>query len=716
MQFGSSAPKNTAVGVERLIRSLENSLGHSQAIDGQATRLAFEEVSLNAAQVQILDQAVNSLDLAIEAAANDLGILETMTVAQKEAGRIAGLCAGDYRNFMSRRIDGTSAVATENMAVLTPAAMGITDAFANRHLGLEAYDERENRNAMLYSITWNMQSAKQDEFGETIWPTITITPDNVGYDIAVNLMMVYDGAEHKINGNQVDFKKRNLIRAVVDSTILKKDQTRCIPVYRPENSNHFVPNTITVPSDLLIEGETIRTAPLAVNKKQNIIALSQTDALISMGVMTFEDTLDPTINVTAVYVKFGDDVVKFNVSGLPTFNFVAAQQGQYRAANLNAKTTSILMNKLTTRQDGSPLTTLDGIVTNDLIVRLEMRLSGDANTEFGDLTVFGNMVAAYTVADKDGQLLPMDSGVAKPIVDLLNAGEIVGFDQLSYRSNMNRRQRGQLIDTSRFYQKVLVPLRAPISTVHPINDNQVDGADVQALLAATRTRLQNEAVTHLIDAAQTLSAYVDSRDQVGDGPEVLGVGRYYVRPKFFHEEIDMTKIVDSVKSHERAQDMQAALVNKLRDYTYRMYRDSEYPAAASMLSGGIASVPEVIIATDPVLARYLNVSGDLRTLGGEFKVRIVSTLDSRMAGKIIMVFGVFDDTRNSVPNPLNFGNMFWAPEMVLNAQISRGNSTSRETVVQPRYAFAVQCPIMTVLSVSNVPDVINKVPLFIKSL
>ena len=55
--------------------------------------------------------------------------------------------------------------------------------------------------------------------------------------------------------------------------------------------------------------------------------------------------------------------------------------------------------------------------------------------------------------------------------------------------------------------------------------------------------------------------------------------------------------------------------------------------------------------------------------------------------------------------------MFWAPELVLTANISRGNRISRETVVQPRYLFTTNLPVLTVLTVDNVPDVLNKVPL-----
>ena len=281
---------------------------------------------------------------------------------------------------------------------------------------------------------------------------------------------------------------------------------------------------------------------------------------------------------------------------------------------------------------------------------------------------------------------------------------------------MNRRQRGQLIDITHTQQFYNVPLRSPISTIHPINvDGTTDASDVQALITATRIRTSNESVTALLAAAKTLSEFVDTRDATGPGPEVLGVGRYFIRPQYHYELVDMNNIVDSLTSTDRPGDLQQAMVNKIRDYVYQMYRDSEYKAAADALTGGIAPVPVAIIGTDPVISRYLTVSGDLRTLGNDFDVRIVSTLDSRMRGKLFITFGTFDDTRNTAPNPLNFGNMIWAPEMVLSANISRNNTVNKETVVQPRYAFVTHCPLLVELDIINIPDVMNKkIPIITK--
>jgi hypothetical protein len=712
LHFGHLKNDQQPTQLSRLVGLIEQTVNSNQpTIANSQSALSLE--SLRDDQYTSLEVATTSLSMSLEAIAAELGFSDKLTDAQIKAGTVAGIYAGDWKGFLSHKTS-FPIVATENMAVVQ--SFGVEDAMDQRSFGLEAYDERENRNAVIYSIAYNMQSARQDEFGETFYPTIALTSDNVGFGITVDLMMVYDGIERKISGDFEDFKKKNIIRAVADYTILRKELTKVVPVNRLQSVANFVDPLLVPAYDIMLEDQSIHTAPLAFGKKIDLIGIGHTDALLSAGIMDQTDTLDPAITMKNIYVNVGGDVLKIAIDGLPLANLVYSVQNNYRTMNLNFHTTSVLINKDTKRADGSNLVALAGIVANDLIVRIEIVLSGSVNIETGETNMFGNAFAAYTVQDASGNLLDLTTAPAAALVDALNAGDLFGYDILAFRTNANRRQRGQLIDVTKFTQLYNVPLRSPISTVHPVNsDGQSDASDVQALITTTRIRTSNEAVTALLGAAQILRTYVDARDTVGVGPDLLGVGRFYVKPAYFEETLDMNVMVDSIKSHERAADIQAALVNKIRDVAYRLYRDSEFKAAADAFAGGISNVPVCIIGTDPVIHRYLTVSGDLRTLSGGFDVRIVSSLDRRMAGKIVVAFGVFDETRNVSPNPLNFGNLVWSPELVLSANISRGGSFSKETIVQPRFLFVTHSPIMAVLSVENVPDTLNKIPLLMHS-
>lgn len=710
-KLGSRA---VATPLQKLVGMIQATFNANKIGSAQLTRSALSTESLRDDEVHALTVATADMSTSLEAISEQLGMSSVITPAQIEAGTAAGLMAGDINTFLAHRVE-TPMVSTESVGVVISA--GQDDAMTSRAFGLEAYDERENRNASVYSVAYNMQSARQDEFGETFFPTIVVTPDQVGFAVTVRLMTVFNELQRNISGALDNFDKKNIIRAIADPTILKNEMTRIVPVVRAQSLGMFVDATVIAARTLMLEGEAIQTAPLATGKKMSLLGLSQTDTLLANGIMDMTDSIDPAINLQAAYLRAGDDVVQFNVNNLPLSNFTYTSQNNYRVMTLNFDTTSVMLTKTTKNVDGSALVDLAAIVTGDLIVRLALTMSGQINIETGDCGVYSNHVGVHSVQNAAGELLDLASGPGLAVVTAFADATIIGYDLQAYRTNMNRRQRGQLIDVTNYTQIYNVPLRSPITAIRPISaDGQSDASDLQALITATRIRTSNAGVGALVNAAQMLREYVDARDTVGTGPDILGVGRFFARPTYYEETIDMNDIVDSLKSHERAADIQAAIVNKVRDYAYRMYRDSEYKAGADALAGGISAVPVVIIGTDPVLARYLQVSGDLRTLGGEFDVRIVSTLDRRVQGKIFITFGVFDENRNSAPNPLNFGNMAWSPELTMTVPITRNGAISKETVVQPRFQFVVNLPVMTVLVINNVPDVINKVPLHMVTL
>jgi hypothetical protein len=258
-----------------------------------------------------------------------------------------------------------------------------------------------------------------------------------------------------------------------------------------------------------------------------------------------------------------------------------------------------------------------------------------------------------------------------------------------------------------------VPLRSPITVPRPLTIGDAnDSSDLAALITATHIRTSNAAVEELLRVQDFLAEFVSAKDTSGIVPEILGVARFLVKPYFEHFVLNVNDVIDSLKSHERAEDIQAVLVNKMRDMAYRMYRDSGYKAAADALAGGMTTPPTVIVGTDPVLSRYLTVTGDLRTLGNDFNIKIVSTLNRRMTGKIIMTFGEFGQGKEGVPNPMHFGNMAWKPELTLVLPLHRNGANSKELTVQPSFLHVTNLPILAVIDVEGIEDVVAaKVPL-----
>jgi hypothetical protein len=724
--------KKEGFSLDNLVRQLKTMDASANLSNPKLTQIALAGESLNARDEAVLNSEFERLGTTIEGlilsiSKESYNGRDVFTTAQKNAAIIAGMIAGDPVSFMKSPVFNERKSTISNNSIInvyTPSS--VDDGGYSRAYSAEAYDNSNNRNANVYSIAYNMQASRQDEFGETFFPTITVAPDEVGLAITIRLMMVFNNFFRNPNGELNDYDKINIIRALTDWKILRNELTRIYPVYTSASSGVFVDSQTIAPTTVNVENVSIQTAPLATGKKFSLLGISQTEQLLQAGMMDVTDSIEPAMNLENVYVQFTStvngttytDVIKFSTKELPYANFVYNPQQNYRIMVLNFRTSSMLMNQNITTVDGSAPTNpfLQALVQGNFALRMDCEVTGNCNVELGDTVVYGNSISLNSLVDANGNPIDLTSGVGQQIMEGINSGEIVGYDLYAWRSNLNRRQRGQLFDITYFTQIYNIPMRAPITAVRPVNsDGGTDTTDLGALITATRIRTSNYAVTSLLQAAEVLSNYVDVRGLSGsystnNWPEVLGVGRYLVQPYFASYDLDMAQSVDSVMSSDRIDDLVATIVNRIRDFAYRAYQDSEYIAAALVMSGGaVPPPPTVIIGTDPVLSRYLQINGELRTLGNDFACKVVSSLDIRVRGKIFVTFGVFDGDINSAPNPLHFGCMGWKPELTLTIPISRNGQVSKELTVQPSFLHIVNLPVLIVINVINLPDVLNKV-------
>lgn len=723
--FRNKARNGSTLGqtpLDTLVAGIQNQVnnrGVSFATSGVA-KAAMSMEGIDSTVALELDGAVQDMSAALESITGQHQALKNFSKVQRDAAVVAGIIASDIPAFL-RAPTKHNVTATENMSFLTPNGGDFFDARMSQ--AMEAYDEKENKNAVVYSVAYNMQAARQDEFGEAFFPTVVVTPDQVGFTVSIRLIQVYNDVRRQVSGKLDAFSKRNIIQAVIDPSILRNDQTKIIPVYRDEAKTNFVSEALVAPRPVLLDGESIVTAPLAVGKTFSLLGLSQTDALLETGLMDTTDSIDTAVALEALYLRVPaaggapERVVKFNTMRLPTSVFTYALQGNYRMMNLSFVTDALQVNENTKDVANAPVAQFSAVADGGYSVRLALRVGGSVNLELADTNVFASGVDVARITDRDGNDIPLDTGAGATIAALFAGMSVVGYDLDARRTNLNRRQRGQLLDTTFYNQVYAVPLRSAITIPRPLTIGDAnDSSDLAALITATHIRTSNAAVDELLRVTDVLSEFVNSKDRLDMSPEILGVARFLVKPFFEHSRIDMATAIDSIKSHERADDIQAVLVNKLRDMAYRMYRDSGYKAAADALAGGVSQVPTVIIGTDPVISRYLTVTGDLRTLANDFNVKIVSTLNQRMAGKIVMTFGEFGAGKEGMPNPMHFGNMAWKPELTLVLPLHRNGANSKELTVQPSFLHITNLPILATIEVAGIEDVVaSKQPLLMHS-
>jgi hypothetical protein len=271
---------------------------------------------------------------------------------------------------------------------------------------------------------------------------------------------------------------------------------------------------------------------------------------------------------------------------------------------------------------------------------------------------------------------------------------------------------GQLVTVDTYNQMYVVPVRSGITIQKPITnqfDIENDANYLKSQIMVTGIRTSLAAVKTLVDFADTLRN-ASANNVNMSRLEIAGAARHLINPYYKTEAVDLSTIVDSLRSSERTEDIRVALVNKIRDAVLVAKNTSNYARAYKVANAGIDKNITVAIATDDQIANYLTSDGkNTIDLGKGFDVRVESTDNDLVAGKLYITFIVEDGKRNTTPNPLNFGHMWWSPEVSAEITKQVNGATIRALTTNPRYLHVVNLPIMVEFNVTGISSVLGKV-------
>lgn len=624
-----------------------------------------------------------------------------LSLAQEDAGVQAAFYAQDPRGYLSKSVNrgDLSAFGSDNTFVINTGASSVD----KRSISAEQFDDQANRNAAVYSVAYNTQAARQNDFAETFFPVVVQAPDQVGYMVSVKLIEVIDTQRRDISGALQNFNRKNIIKAEIDSTILQNDITRLYPILRDVSEDKLLKD---YPKTVELSGEEITTAPYAIGKKFSILGISQSDVALAAGIQDESDAVDSGAKLAAIYVELEPGkVVKFSTKNTPTSAFNFSVQGPVRQLQLAFTTNTLTLTKDTKLVDGSALPADLISALADGAARMSVGVYGSINQQQGDTQLSANDLSVEKLVSADGDVLSLTGPEGVALTDALASAKVIGYDLDAYRTNSNRRNRGQLVDTREINYLYSIPVLPPITAIRPVANSEAnDAAMLQSLVQTTRTRANNLAVTKLLDTREYLKEYTSSAIMLTDDVEMLGAAAKLVTPVYDEVILDAATATDSLRSAQRAEDVVGLIVNQIRDIAYRMYQASGYQAAADVQAGGIAEKPAVLIGTDPTIARYLTLLGDTRTLGDQFDFKIVSTLDSRMKGQIAISFG--KTTNDGTPNPLHFGNLAWRTELTLMMPMVRNGANVMEMTVQPQFEHIANLPVLGWIELSGISEII----------
>jgi hypothetical protein len=661
--------------------------------------------------------------------------MEGFTESQIKAGAIALMAAGNPSGYQARAaacdfVPGQGANYT-NIGFMSGGSDGLGGRLVATAptISKEAFDDRELIANLPFSVVFNVQAARQSDFCESFYPTLTVTPDQGNIDVSVRRTMVFNDVKHELSGKPMDFHRRNLIEGIVDYKLLETNSTALVPVYIGDNldANYNAEKFSTLVGSYVkhVDRVEVTTRPLKPGVDIGLIGISQHEGLIASGILNNTDTVDLKNNLDNVYIEIhstsvvgagATSVIPFNVYNLPRSQFQKAPEGLVQDLILNFGTVDLPITGASSDAANAPnATALAYLRTGgreNWVVRLKITVTGNLNVESGNLSVNPASVTIASVWDVDPVTNDYTEVTGADLTALHAEFDIIRLDSFeiaSSRSNLNRRTRGIQVTTVEQNERYMIPLGAPINCPTPVTNTRTS-TDMAAPITACRIQTDNKAITKLLRYADTLSAYKLSQSYLVPTPNIEGIGRYLIKPFYEFYELDLLQVTASLKSTDRAGDVSAAIVNKIREMSYRAYTATAYQPALDAATGNTGDKPKLLIGTDPVLSQHILVSGDTRTASIAFDHKIVSHIDLRLRNHIYMTF-VRDGQAG--PDPLSFGFMAWMPELATSLPMTREGALVNEVMVQPRFLHINTCPILMVIKVKNLDVAIaGKLPIY----
>ena len=574
---------------------------------------------------------------------------------------------------------------TINISPMTEGPFGQLQVIPNG-VGLENYNEKAQRDFRVISVAYNLAAARQDAFGEAIYPTVVVNPTEGGVTQNLTYAAVLKDVFHEVTGALFDTREVNMVEAFRDPSILEDASTKLVPVIDDAGKNDrvFVDPAIIAPKDMDLEkGGTVKTAPLKIGEKFDLIGVSNRQQLIAGNLLDVSDTIDPAMRLKNLYIRTGGatpKVIRFTVERMPTAVFQPSLTNDTRLAQLNFTTEDLVVSANTHAIDGSTNAAIDEVANRNWTLRLSVNASGTVSLSKGDAWIHATPVVVERVLDEEGDARDKSAGDAKAVIDAFGDMTVVGYDLDARFTNTNRRERGQLIQTRTLQFRYPIPMHSPITLPMSTMDESGPGDVVKTLTVATNIRNSNNAVTRLLNYLSQLREVVTSGYDRPKFGAVEGALSAMIRPTYRSGTLDLEAAIDTVRSKDRWEDVCQTILNTIKSMLFPAYRDSNIEAAFQTVTGNADERPKFIIATDKEIAHYLMLKGDDRTLGSYLKYDIVSTNNERFDGKIVIIPTRENPVENDI---LNFGQFYYVPTIIADLPISRNGQTSREIAAVP---------------------------------
>lgn len=574
---------------------------------------------------------------------------------------------------------------------------------------LESFDETETEKWREFSYAVNLMAAKTHPFAELFYPLYVTTPENAGWLMTIRRTMVWDGYQQtEQKGNAVTLRKTNALEALLNYKVLETESTRLYPVLTDENKDWFVAETLIKAQPKTQGEDKFETQFLKFNTQHqfNLINLAQTPSRMAKGAPNFTDSLDRRIALDDMLLKVGDDVLIVNVNRDTYAQFLAPREYNFRDMTVKFHPKALSLKPENKAITGDVPASLKDLFDAGYGLNYQVKVDGEINVESGNgqVRVMNVQFLNAFKLSKPEEVLDLDDAIIKPLLPATISAE--GFTLEARLTNLNQLERGKLVDSDVQKEGFIIPTLSPICIVKPSQmDDEKVYPKIESLQFVYRTMLRNDAVTSLLNRADTLESYLGNgvTHPLESNLGMEGVGQYYYRPHFERITINVKNELNSLESANKLGDIQGLIVSRLNEVIYRVNKETGYSAALEEQFPGSTPKPHVAIGTDLYLPQFLMIQGDDRTVSIGFDHTIASISDLRMSNKIVMQFTLPGEKE---PHPMQSGVCGMIPEFISNFQMIRDQRIANEMRLTPRYRYFNFTPVMIVVDIEGLEDAV----------
>lgn len=571
-----------------------------------------------------------------------------------------------------------------------------------QEVSLEGYDDFKFDGFVGTAVVANALAAASSPFSELFFRTVVLSPSQSGVDVTITNPLVYTRQPRNANGSAYDLVKQSAVRALIDASILAGHATKVLPVATTAKAGILVDAGTIANREETIAGKTVQVRPLVYGKDIDLLAASSAEELLTAGAQDETDTLDPAVSLGTHYLTLTNDVntaiVAVNLDGMSGALFALTQEGNTKDQLVYFKGTVVLTSDMetisgATLESALALATVMGGTASDAW-RVEVALEISGNLAYTK----GNIRVNFNGATVGTGYLAGAALTATPQAGLVAALGVAGtgYEPTATRSNSNMRDLGTIIDVNDSINgRIPARMQSPLSVIAP-NSVQGGTATMEAVNMIRRVRASNQAVDKLMSTEKQL---LTSSGIEGAAPSIGAMAG--VKPTLITKTLNVNSEMVQFGSAQSMLDLQGSIAAAVNTTTQQLLLDSGYLASLEMFTGSQSNF-EVIVGTDPQIESLLMTSGDNRTIGNGRNYAIASSLDARLRGKIYISFRRTDVDGASAHC---FGVHPIMPSLIHKATVSRGGSSSTETIVVPREDFAVTCPALAVITVVGLDTV-----------